>query len=109
MNLFFIFKRIKKLKKDKKGFIFTRDPRGCDVACKATWQSHADPRERLHGADVTHVHIYILYIIHRVIVHISIPYSELATPLFSSHLRNPSLSLNFYRVGLCCTFVFNCR
>ena len=86
-----------------------RDPRGCDVARKATWQSHKDPRERLRGADVTRVHIYILYIIHRVIVHISIPYSELANPLFSSHLINPSLSLNFYRVGLYSTFVFKCR
>ena len=28
------------------------DPRGCDMARKAMWQSHADPHERLHGADV---------------------------------------------------------
>ena len=87
------------------------DPLGCDVARKATWQSHADPRECLRGADVTRVHIYILYIyiILRVIVHISIPYSELANPLFSSHLINTSLSLNFHRVELCSTFVFKCR
>ena len=29
-----------------------RDPRGCDMACKATWQCHADPREHLHGTEV---------------------------------------------------------
>ena len=61
---------------------------------KATWQSHADPRERLRGADVTHMHI--IYIILRVIVHISILYSELAIPLFSSHVINPSVSLDFH-------------
>ena len=55
-----MFKNNKKNK--KRGLIFARDPRGCDVARKATWQSHADPRERLRGADVTRVHIYILYI-----------------------------------------------
>ena len=54
-------------------------------------------------------YIHIIYIILRVIVHISIPYSELANPLFSSHLINASLSLNFYRVGLCSPFVFKCR
>ena len=29
-----------------------RDPRGCDVARKAMWQSHASPRERLRGVEV---------------------------------------------------------
>ena len=28
------------------------DPRGCNVARKATWQSHASPCERLHGVEV---------------------------------------------------------
>ena len=28
------------------------DPRGCDMAHKAMWQHHTDPRERFHGADV---------------------------------------------------------
>ena len=45
-------------KNGKKGVIFpqelradvVRDPRGCDMARKATWQCHADPREHLHGA-----------------------------------------------------------
>ena len=36
-----------------------RDPRGCDVARKATSQSHTSPREGLRGAEVTRVHIYI--------------------------------------------------
>ena len=30
-----------------------REPRRCDMARKDTWQCHADPRERLHGAEVT--------------------------------------------------------
>ena len=34
------------------------DPSGCDVACKAMWQSDANPGERLRGADVTHIFIY---------------------------------------------------
>ena len=46
-----LLKTIKK--RLKGGFIFARDPRGCDVARKATWQSHADPRKRLRGAEVT--------------------------------------------------------
>ena len=57
----FDFKSIKKIKiKAKMGLFFVRDPRGCDVAWKVTWQSHAGPHERLHGAEVTHgMHIYI--------------------------------------------------
>ena len=41
------------------GLFFTRDPRGCNVARKAMWQSHADPHERLRGAEVTRVCIFI--------------------------------------------------
>ena len=60
MNLFSIFKVLKTMKKwQKRGYFIARDPCGCDVARKATWQSHADPREHLHGADVTRVHIFI--------------------------------------------------
>ena len=29
----------------------TRDPHGWDLACKATWQSHASPHGRLGGAN----------------------------------------------------------
>ena len=56
--IYFRFLSIKNnFKKAKKGVYFRR---GCDVARKATWQSHADPRERLRGAKVTRVmHIYI--------------------------------------------------
>ena len=52
------FLMIKTIKiKAKKGFIFARDPRGCNVARKATWQRHAGP----HGAYAAQcdVHIYI--------------------------------------------------
>ena len=51
------FKTIKNI--IKRRLFFARDPRGCDVARKATWQSHADPRERLRGAEVTRVCIFI--------------------------------------------------
>ena len=48
------------LKKEQKGVIFPQEPRadmaqdllGCDMARKTTWQCHADPRERLRGAEV---------------------------------------------------------
>ena len=29
-----------------------RFPRGCDMACKASWQSNASPRRRLRGTEV---------------------------------------------------------
>ena len=50
--------------------IFARVPRGCDVARKATWHSHAGPRERLRGAWVTRGPYLYLYIYSWVIVHI---------------------------------------
>ena len=52
------FKSIKTIKINKKGLFFVRDPRGCDVARKATWQNQVDPRERLRGAEVTRVCIF---------------------------------------------------
>ena len=62
LNFFSICKVLKTIKKGKRGYFITWDPRGCDVARKATWQSHADPRECLRGADVTRVYIYLLVI-----------------------------------------------
>ena len=62
MNLFRFLKGLNSLKNGQKGVYITRDPRGCDVACKATLQSHADPRECLRGTEVTS--IYIIFIIH---------------------------------------------
>ena len=52
-----VFKLNKKIKIRKKG---ARDPRGCDVARKATWQRHADPR----SAYVAHTYYYIIIIIY---------------------------------------------
>ena len=60
--MYFPFLKNFKLKKGKKGTIFAWDPHGCDVAHKATWQSHADPRERLRDADVTCAYLYLLVI-----------------------------------------------
>ena len=62
-NLFLIFKEFKTIKKRaKRGLIFARVPRGCDVARKATWQSHAGPRESLCDAEVTRRRIFIFII-----------------------------------------------
>ena len=58
-------------KRGKKGFIFARDPRGCDVAHKAMWQSHAGLCKCVRGVEVTHGHYLYLIVIYRVIVHIS--------------------------------------
>ena len=61
---FFLIKSIKMNKKESKnGLIIARVPRGCDVAHKATWQSHAGPR----SASMAHrtylfIHIIITYI-----------------------------------------------
>ena len=49
----------------KRGMIFARVPRGCDVARKATWMSHAGPRERLRGAEVARgQYLYLSYIVY---------------------------------------------
>ena len=34
------------------GYFIARDPRGCNVARKATWQRHASPCKRLRGSEV---------------------------------------------------------
>ena len=82
---------------------FARDPYGCDVARKATWQSHAGPR----SAYAARCDMYIIYILLlRVIVHISIPYFELANPSYLSHLINQFIFFNFLSVGLSSTRKF---
>ena len=49
LNLFSIFNVKNNLKMAKKGVYFRAGPRGCDMALRATWQSHTDPRECLHS------------------------------------------------------------
>ena len=63
-RIYFRFKSFKIIKKRiKRGFIFARVTCGCDVARKATWQSHAGPHEHLCGAEVTHgQYLYLSYI-----------------------------------------------
>ena len=59
-NLFFIFTDFNSFKMAKMGVNFPHeqradvawDPRGCDMARKAMWQRHEDPRERLCGTNV---------------------------------------------------------
>ena len=63
LSVFSILKLLKTIKKRQKGgYFIARDPCECEVARKATWQSHASPRGHLRGAEVTRVrniHIYI--------------------------------------------------
>ena len=62
-KLFFLFYfrfliiKINKNKKIKKG---ARGPRGCDVARKATWQRHADPRSA-YVARYTYRYLFTIY------------------------------------------------
>ena len=44
----------------KKRVQSARDPRGCDVARKATWQRHADPRSA-YVARYTYIYLFNLY------------------------------------------------
>ena len=55
-NFIFYLKTFKN--KYKKNIKSARVPRGCDVARKATWQSHADPR----SAPTWRIFILILYL-----------------------------------------------
>ena len=83
----------------KRGYIFARDPHGCDVARKATWQSHTDPRECLRGTEVTRgMHIYIYSNI-RVIVYISIPIIGITLTLYIGVPYIPDESLLFLPYG----------
>ena len=45
----------------KKIWILARAPRGCDVARKARWQRHADPRIAYVARYISYI-IYLLYI-----------------------------------------------
>ena len=60
-RFYFRFKTFKIIKKMiKRGMIFARVPRGCDVARKATWQ-------RLRGAEVTRgQYLYLSYIVYNI-------------------------------------------
>ena len=54
------FKIKNKIKKNVK--VCARDPRGCDVARKAMWQRHADPRSAYMAHFIFIVFILLLYI-----------------------------------------------
>ena len=76
---------------------FARAPRGCDVARKATWQRHADPR----SAYVAH-YTYYIHILHIDSIRGIQPpvYREGIRPFKSSGLINPTIFLFYFRVGL---------
>ena len=56
---FAIFNVKNDLKIKQKVGIILAGPRGCDVACKATWQRHAGPR----GAYATRCDMLFIYIV----------------------------------------------
>ena len=72
-----------------------RVPRGCDVARKATWQSHADPRSTY----VARI-IYFIYITYSIRGFQPPVYREGIRPLIPSGFINPTDRTNFFRVGL---------
>ena len=84
------------LNKGKKGDISARDPRGCDVARKATWQRHAGPR-----GDVTRIIFTYIGDIIYIVFHLS---EEIIKSPKPSHVINISLLFNFSRVGLSSTW-----
>ena len=79
-----------------------RVPRGCDVARKATWQSHADPL----SAYVARI-IYFIYITFSIRGFWPPVYREGIRPLIPSGLINPTDRTNFFRVGQSHTFSFD--
>ena len=57
----FIF-YLKTFRINKKSAKSARVPRGCDVARKATWQSHVDPRSAYVARFISIVFLLLLYI-----------------------------------------------
>ena len=56
-DFIFDLKTLKIIKKnDKRGFFFTRVPRGCDVALGVTWQRHTGP----HDAYAAYTYTYFI-------------------------------------------------
>ena len=96
----FIFdfsKNLKRLKKGKKGLFFTRVSRGCDVARKATWQSHAAPTWR---------DIYIYLLIWFMIYSLPLIGRELLPPITAA----PYKPVGFPKFTLCGTnLLISCK
>ena len=76
------------------------------MALRATWQSHADPREYLRGTEVTFIHIYFYYISYSTYKR---SIEELADHLNPPHIIYPIVSLKFLRVGLLVFLYFDFR
>ena len=96
------------------------DPRGCDMACKALWQRHADPRACLRDVDVArtrgkvtraHTDAWVVPRGMRSDGLMSDGPTGIVGPGYSigvvTHLRYVvphfilAISLHFFRVGLC--------
>ena len=94
MILFSIFKNKKLNKKNIKKW--AQGLRGCDVARKATWQRHADPRNAPRGT-IYHILHYVYIYINR---SLSSPYKGGSYPYKRSGIIYPTVSLIKVRVGL---------
>ena len=99
MILFSIFNNKKIIKK------WARGPRGCDVARKATWQRHVDPRSAPTWRE------YILYSIILININgfLSSPYRGGSYPYKRSGIIYPTVSINKVRVGLIFLAYLPCR
>ena len=85
------------LKKWQKGCIYPASPRGCDVARKAMWLGHADPREPLRGAGMTQVHVFLILYLLYILFYSKYkhPIEELANRIIPSTLYTRSISVSF--------------
>ena len=101
-----IFKLFKTIKNMKKGCIFRASRRGCDVARKATWQSHTDSLKCLRGTDVTYT--YLTYYIDDYSTY-KHPYIGFKLTVTSVLPFKCTILFIFLRVGLCSLFYFYFR
>ena len=86
--LIFIFYLKPFLKKIKNVLVCARDPLGCDVALRATWQRHADPR----SAYVARlIYIYIILFIVTINRFSAFPIWEGSCPYKPSGIINPTV------------------
>ena len=87
------------LQKSKKGFIFRAGPTWMRRGMQGHMAALRRPTRRLRGVmSIIYIYLYIglIYIVFRLSI-------EIINPLKPSHLINPTLFLNFFRVGLSST------
>ena len=106
LRVFSILKVFKSIKKGKNGLFIAQDLHGCDVARKATWQSHMDPRECLRGKEV--MCTYYIYCTYGYSTY-KHSIEELANHYNWSTLYTRDLSFIFFVCDYVSFFSFDCR